>query len=97
ALGELALATAPRIVHVLLRSRGGPNRADLERRALRLRRRIQRTTSGTYVASCSFRTMVYKGLAPADALADFYPELADERFGAPFAIFHQRFSTNTLP
>jgi glutamate synthase (ferredoxin) len=97
ALGELALATAPRIVHVLLRSQGGPNRADLERRALRLRRRIQRTTSGTYVASCSFRTVVYKGLAPADALANFYPELADERFGAPFAIFHQRFSTNTLP
>ena len=63
----------------------------------RLRRRIERTTNGTYVASCSFRTMVYKGLGPADALADFYPDLGDERFGAPFAIFHQRFSTNTLP
>jgi glutamate synthase (ferredoxin) len=97
ALGELALATAPRIVQVLFRSRGGRNRADVERRALRLRRRIERSTSGTYVASCSFRTMVYKGLAPADALADFYPDLADERFAAPFAIFHQRFSTNTLP
>ena len=97
ALGELALATAPRIVHVLFRRQGGPNRADMERRALRLRRRIERTTSGTYAASCSFRTIVYKGLAPADALADFYPDLADERFGAPFAIFHQRFSTNTLP
>jgi glutamate synthase domain-containing protein 2/glutamate synthase domain-containing protein 1/glutamate synthase domain-containing protein 3 len=97
ALGELALATAPRIVHVLFRSQGGPNRADGERRALRLRRRIERTTGGTYVASCSFRTMVYKGLAPADAVADFYPDLADERFEAPFAIFHQRFSTNTLP
>ncbi len=97
ALGELARTTAPHIVQVLFRSRGGPNRADVERRALRLRRRIERTTNGTYVASCSFRTMVYKGLAPADALADFYPDLADERFGAPFAIFHQRFSTNTLP
>jgi glutamate synthase (ferredoxin) len=49
------------------------------------------------VASCSFRTIVYKGLAPADALADFYLDLADERFEASFAIFHQRFSTNTLP
>ena len=43
------------------------------------------TTNGTYVASCSFRTMVYKGLAAADALADFYLDLADERFAAPFA------------
>jgi len=97
ALGELARTTAPHIVQVLFRSRGGPNRADVERRALRLRRRIERTTSATYVASCSFRMIVYKGLAPADALADFYPDLADDRFGAPFAIFHQRFSTNTLP
>ena len=95
-LGELARATAPRIVHAVFGGHRGNNRADAERRALRLRRRIERTTSGTYVASCSFRTLVYKGLAPADALADFYPDLADERCAAPFAVFHQRFSTNTL-
>ena len=47
------------------------------------------------MASCSFRTLIYKG-SPADALADFYLDLHDERFAAPFAIFHQRFSTNTL-
>ncbi len=47
--------------------------------------------------SCSFRTIVHKGLVAADALADFYLDLADERFAASFAIFHQRFSTNTLP
>jgi glutamate synthase (ferredoxin) len=70
---------------------------DLERRTFRLRRRIDRATGGTYVASCSFRTMVHKGLVAADALADFYLDLADERFVAPLAVFHQRFSTNTLP
>jgi glutamate synthase (ferredoxin) len=96
ALGDLARETAPRIVHAVL---SGPTAgsADAERAALRLRRRIERETAGTYVASCSFRTLVYKGLAPADALADYYPDLADERFAASFAIFHQRFSTNTLP
>ncbi|MDD9370692.1 MAG: glutamate synthase large subunit, partial [Acidimicrobiales bacterium] len=67
-----------------------------ERRAFRLRRRIDATATGTYVASCSFRTMVYKGLSPADALADYYLDLHDERFAGHFAIFHQRFSTNTL-
>src|SRR5207237_3336333 len=53
--------------------------------------------SDTYVASCSFRTVVYKGLVAADALGAFWLDLADERFTAPFVVFHQRFSTNTLP
>jgi len=70
---------------------------ELERKAFRLRRRIDQATSDTYVVSCSFRTVVHKGLVAADALADFYLDLADERFVAPLAIFHQRFSTNTLP
>jgi glutamate synthase (ferredoxin) len=102
ALGELARETAPRIVHVLVArahgngESGADSSADAERRALRFRRRVERATSGIYVASCSFRTMVYKGLSPADALADFYLDLAEERFAAPFAVFHQRFSTNTL-
>ena len=92
-LGELAMSTRPRIVQAVL-STGV--RAP-ERAAFRLRRRIDATTSGTYVASSSFRTVVYKGLVVADALAAFYLDLADERFAASFAIFHQRFSTNTLP
>jgi glutamate synthase (ferredoxin) len=87
--------------------RTGPRRAQpnnngggssyAERAAYRLRRRIEATTTGTYVASCSFRTVVYKGLVAANALGDFWLDLADERFDAPFAVFHQRFSTNTLP
>ncbi|HEU0170522.1 MAG TPA: glutamate synthase large subunit [Acidimicrobiales bacterium] len=97
ALGDLARATAPRIVHAVFSSgETATSRSEAERRALRLRRRIDASTEGTYVASCSFRTMVYKGLAPADALADFYLDLHDEAFAAPFAVFHQRFSTNTL-
>jgi glutamate synthase domain-containing protein 2/glutamate synthase domain-containing protein 1/glutamate synthase domain-containing protein 3 len=94
ALGELARETAPRIVHAVLS--GGTAENEVERSALRLRRRIERRAPGTYVASCSFQTMVYKGLSAADAIADFYLDLADDRFVAPFAIFHQRFSTNTL-
>jgi glutamate synthase (ferredoxin) len=76
---------------------GDPGVEQLERRAFRLRHRIERATEGTYVASCSFRTIVYKGLVAADTLADYFLDLADERFVAPLAVFHQRFSTNTLP
>ena len=32
-----------------------------------------------------------------DRLAAFYPDLADDEFGASLAIFHSRFSTNTTP
>ena len=95
-LGELALSTRPRIVQAVLAGAGHGSAAN-EKAAFRLRRRIDATTDGTYVASCSFRTVCYKGLVTADALGDFYLDLADERFAASFAIFHQRFSTNTLP
>jgi glutamate synthase domain-containing protein 1 len=91
-LGEQALASRPRIVQAVL-SAESPD----ERAAFRLRRRIAATTRGVYVASCSFRTVVYKGLVAADALSRFYVDLADERFAASFVVFHQRFSTNTLP
>jgi glutamate synthase (NADPH/NADH) large chain len=33
----------------------------------------------------------------AEALADFYPDLKDPKFTSRFAIFHQRYSTNTFP
>ena len=84
----------PAIVHVLFAGDASAADSEAERRALRLRRRIEATTEGTYVASCSFRTMVYKGLSPADALADFYLDLHDDALrGAvrhlPPALLHQ--------
>jgi glutamate synthase (ferredoxin) len=94
ALGDLARDSIPRIVQAVFAS---PHGVQDERRALRFRRRIERAATDLYVVSCSFRTVVYKGLAPADHLADFYLDLADDRFAGAFAIFHQRFSTNTLP
>jgi glutamate synthase (ferredoxin) len=91
-LGEQAKQFKPRFLQAVL---AHPDRD--ERAALRMRKRIQATTEGTYVASCSFRTVVYKGLVAADALGDFWLDLGDERFEAPFVVFHQRFSTNTTP
>ena len=91
-LGDFARETKPRLVHAVFDGQG----AD-ERTAYRLRRRIEAATDGVYVASCSYRTVVYKGLAAADALGDFYLDLQDDRFVAPFVVFHQRFATNTMP
>ena len=91
-LGGQALASKPELLQAVLAGGEGD-----ERKALRLRKRIEAATDGVYVASCSFRTVVYKGLAAADAVRGFYVDLQDERFEAPFAVFHQRFSTNTAP
>ncbi len=93
-LGDLARGTMPTLVQALFRD---PTGANDERAAYRLRRRVAAAVAGTYVVSSSFRTVVYKGLVAADELANFYLDLADDDYQAPFAVFHQRFSTNTLP
>jgi glutamate synthase (ferredoxin) len=88
-----ALASLPRIEQLLL----APSEdADAERRAYRARRRAERV-AGVYVASLSFHTVTYKALCAAHQLARFYPDLEDPALAVSWAIFHQRFSTNTEP
>ena len=72
------------------------NRA-FELRLYAIRRQIEKTTKTTYVCSCSSRTIVYKGLLLATQIEKFYPDLSDPDFVSPFAIVHQRYSTNTFP
>ncbi|MDQ6614921.1 MAG: glutamate synthase-related protein [Actinomycetota bacterium] len=95
-LGDRARASQPRLMQAILSTTITSGR---ERAAFRLRRRIATAAdlTGVYVVSCSFRTIVYKGLVAANSLAAFYPDLADTAVIGHFAIFHQRFSTNTLP
>jgi glutamate synthase (ferredoxin) len=95
-LGEAAFANAPRIEQLVLLRPSGLSLDEAERRAYRARRRIERIP-GTYVCSLSFRTVTYKALCAADQLAEFYPDLLDPALEVPFAVFHQRFSTNTTP
>ena len=93
ALGVTSLASLPRIEQLVL----APSvHEDAERRAYRARRRAERVP-GVYIASLSFRTVTYKALCAAGQLARFYPDLEDPALAVPFAIFHQRFSTNTEP
>ncbi|HZG38178.1 MAG TPA: glutamate synthase central domain-containing protein, partial [Nodosilinea sp.] len=50
-----------------------------------------------YVCSCSCRTIVYKGMVRSPVLAAFYEDLRDADYVSPFAVYHRRFSTNTMP
>src|SRR6266540_3738134 len=100
ALGDQARASMPAIEQAVFRAPGVDDE-EAERRCLRAGRRAvtDAHTAGAplYLASCSTRTVTYKALCAADQLAAFYADLADERLRAPFVIFHQRYSTNTMP
>jgi len=90
AIGHDARAVMPRIRQVII------DGSD-ELRLYVIRRQIEKTTKKTYVCSCSSRTIVYKGLLLATQIEKFYPDLSDPDFVSPFAIVHQRYSTNTFP
>ena len=100
ALGDKARASMPAIEQAVFRA-PGVDAEEAERRCLRAGRRAvadaRAAGASLYLASCSTRTVTYKALCAADQLAAFYADLADERLRAPFAIFHQRYSTNTTP
>ncbi len=75
---------------------------DFERDLYVVRRRIEKRVMGEhindfYICSLSCRSVVYKGMFLAEQLTSFYPDLLDERFISNFAIYHQRYSTNTFP
>ena len=102
-LGPMARSTAPAIEQWLL---SGSETGDaLESLLFRLRRRCGDRAreawgpgpSDLYFASLSGRTLVYKGMVRSEVLAAFYGDLRDERFAVSFAVYHRRFSTNTLP
>jgi glutamate synthase domain-containing protein 1 len=96
ALGDEGRRSMPRIEQLALLQPLGLSLDEAEACAYRARRRVE-TTSGVYVASLSFRTVTYKALCAADQLAAFYADLRDPELAVPFAVFHQRFSTNTSP
>jgi glutamate synthase (NADPH) large chain len=101
-LGQRAAATRPEIEQIMLAPPEGLDGEDLERALYLLRRRIEAraTAQGLqhfYVCSLSARSVIYKGMMLAQALADFYPDLTDPRVEANVALFHQRYSTNTFP
>ena len=99
--GEQALVSAPFVSHLYLSVPPSIGSMELERRLFVARRsfskHIPNDDSITYVASLSARVMVYKGLVLPKSLAKLYPDLNSPHMAASIAIFHQRFSTNTLP
>ena len=101
-LGEKANATRPEIEQILISDAKGLDEEAFERELYVIRRRIEKAVQaagivGFYMASLSCRSIIYKGMMLAEQVAVFYPDLLDPRFKSAFAIYHQRYSTNTFP
>ena len=101
-LGEKANATRPEIEQIIISNSKGVDEETFERELYVIRRRIEKASVAAgvkdlYLASLSCRSIIYKGMMLAEQVAEFYPDLMDERFESAFAIYHQRYSTNTFP
>jgi len=100
ALGEQALESLPIIKQVFI----APNTLMGTRRFDALvylsRKEIEnklKENQDFYIPSFSTSVVSYKGLVMPTHIKEFYKDLADKDFEISFGLFHQRFSTNTLP
>ena len=102
--GQMALDSMPRIEQVFVNVPPGWTRFDAERRLFVARRmaaaenmKLKQPDETFHVATLSGLTTVYKGLVMPANLPEFFPDLKDSRLKSAICLFHQRFSTNTLP
>jgi len=102
ACGAQALKTLPHIEQVFVNCRlYDIDEASFNRKLYIARRLAEKAMQATdrvfYMPSLSATTIVFKGMVMPQYLTEFYRDLKDERLEASVAVFHQRFSTNTLP
>mmetsp|Transcript_26391 Transcript_26391/g.86725 ORF Transcript_26391/g.86725 Transcript_26391/m.86725 type:complete len:1602 (-) Transcript_26391:107-4912(-) len=105
-LGSQASANRPHIEQIILKSSEGLTGDVLEQALYLVMRSIQTAVKEKgldwfddmiYACSFSSRTIVYKGMVRSVVLDQFYSDLTDPRYKSQFAIYHRRFSTNTMP
>ena len=101
-IGQKAKDTRPAIEQIMFRDARGRSTEDMERELYICRRRIERrareaSIPSFYVCSLNHKSLIYKGMFLAADIDNFYLDLRDERFVSAFAIYHQRYSTNTFP
>jgi len=99
ALGEMARESCPLVLQLFFIC--CDDRPHFEKDLFVIRKRaeglLRQQGSEAFICSLSSRTIVYKGLLTAQQVEAFYPDLTDENFKVKVAVFHERFSTNTLP
>jgi glutamate synthase (NADPH/NADH) large chain len=103
ACGSEALKTLPAMEQIFVNAGSDLDEATFNRKLYLARRRTEKKLEGAdadpafYIPSLSASTIVYKGMVMPEFLAEFYQDLKDPRLESSVVVFHQRFSTNTLP
>ena len=105
-IGVTALSVEPEIEQVFVACPDHINNPeDFERKLFLLKNyashtifnTIKQDAIGFYVASLSYKTVVYKGQLTSSQLREYYPDLSDKRLVSAFGLVHSRFATNTFP
>ena len=96
-LGKQAASGAPSYEQLLVDV--GPGNARERMRSVRraVIRTLREEGDVATLISASPTTVVYKGLLSSSELGAYFADLRDPACASRFAVFHQRFSTNTSP
>jgi glutamate synthase (NADPH) large chain len=99
-VGATARSVMPSFRQLFVVDPRGATDIDLDRKLFIARKRCEHEIpqdQAVYFPSLSCRTLVYKGMLTTPQLAEFFPDLRDERVESALALVHSRFSTNTFP
>nr|WCH58089.1 glutamate synthase [Cystoclonium purpureum f. stellatum] len=103
-LGKQAKINQPYIEQCLVESKKLTG-DSLERALYIVRKKIEKLVAQTllninkqfYICSFSSRVIVYKGMVRSEVLGQYYLDLYNPDYESNFAVYHRRFSTNTMP
>ncbi|WP_225975538.1 glutamate synthase large subunit [Panacibacter ginsenosidivorans] len=105
-IGLTALSVEPEIEQVFIICPDHiSNPLDFERKLYVLRNYATHTINSTvrkdeigfYMASLSYKTVIYKGQLISSQVRDYFPDLSNKRVVSAFGLVHSRFATNTFP
>jgi glutamate synthase (NADPH) large chain len=105
-IGSTALSVEPEMEQVFIACPDHiTNPDDFERKLFILRNYASHTINNTvrkdqigfYVASLSYKTVVYKGQLTSMQVRSYFPDLSNKRIVSAFGLVHSRFATNTFP
>lgn len=105
-IGPTALSVEPCMEHVFVACPDHiTNPDEFERKLFILRNYASHTITNTvkkdeigfYIASLSYKTLIYKGQLTSLQVRNYFPDLSDKRVVSAFGLVHSRFATNTFP
>ena len=105
-IGETALSVEPDMEHVFIACPDSITDSEVFERKLFVLRNyaihtvnssVKKDPVGFYIASLSYKTVVYKGQLTSTQVRNYFPDLSDKRLVSAFGLVHSRFATNTFP